>query len=68
MKMQKTMSKGCVKNLYLRNGFHETGNYTILRDKRFEVVCNKGEFRKAALKDLLRIHHKHRRKFPDVLI
>lgn len=56
------------KNFYLRNGFHETGNYTMLGDDRFEVVCNGGELRKAALKDLLRILHKHRPEFPDVLI
>lgn len=56
------------KNFYLRNGFHETGNYTMLRDERFEVVCNGGELRKAALKDLLHILHKHRPEFPDVLI
>lgn len=56
------------KNFYLRNGFHETGNYTLLCDERFEVVCNGGELRKAALKDLLRIIHKHRPEFPDVLI
>ncbi|MBC8547007.1 GNAT family N-acetyltransferase [Clostridiaceae bacterium NSJ-31] len=56
------------KNFYLRNGFHETGNYTMLRDERFEVVCNGGELRKAALKDLLRVLHEHRPEFPDVLI
>ncbi len=56
------------KNFYLRNGFHETGNYTMLRDERFEVVCNRGELRKASLKDLLCILHKHRPEFPDVLI
>jgi len=56
------------KKFYLRNGFHETGNYTMLRDERFEVVCNGGELRREALKDLLRILHKHRPEFPDVLI
>lgn len=56
------------KNFYLRNGFHETGNYTMLRDERFEVVCNGGELRKMALKDLLFILHKHRPEFPNVLI
>lgn len=56
------------KNFYLRNGFHETGNYTMLRDERFEVVCNRGELRKAALKDLLHILHRHRPEFPDILI
>ena len=56
------------KNFYLRNGFHETGNYTMLRNDRFEVVCSGGELRKAALKDLLRIIHAHRPEFPNVLI
>ncbi len=56
------------KNFYLRNGFHETGNYTMLRDEYFEVVCSGGELRKAALKDLLCILHKHRPEFPDILI
>lgn len=56
------------KNFYLRNGFHETGNYTMLRDERFEVVCNSGELRKVALKGLLCVIHEHRPEFPDVLI
>lgn len=56
------------KNFYLRNGFHETGNYTMLRDDRFEVVCSGGDLRKAALKDLLHIIHAQRPEFPDVLI
>lgn len=56
------------KNFYLRNGFHETGNYTMLGDERFEVVCNGGELNKTALKDLLSILHKHRPEFPDILI
>lgn len=56
------------KNFYLRNGFHETGNYTMLRDERFEVVCNGGELNRTALKNLLSILHKHRQEFPDILI
>lgn len=56
------------KNFYLRNGFHETGNFTMLRDERFEVVCSGDGLRKAALEDLLCILHKHRPEFPDVLI
>ncbi len=56
------------KNFYLRNGFRETGNYTMLRNDRFEVVCSGGKLRKAALKDLLCILHKHRPKFPDILL
>lgn len=56
------------KNFYLKNGFHETGHYTMLGNERFEVVCSSGELRKAAFKDLLRILHKHRPAFPDMLI
>lgn len=56
------------KKFYLRNGFHETGNYTILCDERFEVVCNGGELHKTSLEDLLCILHKHRSEFSDVLI
>lgn len=56
------------KNFYLRNGFHETGNYTMLGDERFEVVCNGGELNKTALKDLLSVIHKYRPELPDVLI
>lgn len=56
------------KNFYLKNGFHETGNYTMPRDERFEVVCSGGELRKEALKDLLHILHKHRPEFPEILI
>ena len=56
------------RNFYLKNGFHETGNYTMLGDDRFEVMCNGDELRKDALKDLLRILHKHRPEFSDVLL
>lgn len=56
------------KNFYLRNGFHETGNYTMLGNERFEVVCTNGELCKPALKDLLRILHEHRPEFPDILM
>ncbi len=56
------------KKFYLRNGFHETGNYTMLREDHFEVVCSGGELHQAALKNLLCIIHAHRPEFPDVLI
>lgn len=56
------------KDFYLRNGFHETGRYTILWNERFEVVCSAGGLREEAFKDLLRIIHKHRPEFPDLLI
>ncbi|MGN1235248.1 MAG: GNAT family N-acetyltransferase [Christensenellaceae bacterium] len=56
------------KKFYLRNGFHETGYYTLLCGEPFEVVCSGGELRKEALKDLLRILHKHRSEFSEVLV
>lgn len=56
------------KKFYLKNGFHETGNYTMLRDGRFEVVCSGGELRKAAFRELLYIIHAHRPEFPNVLL
>lgn len=56
------------KKFYLRNGFHETGNYTILCGERFEVVCNGGELRKKAFINLIHILHKHRPEFTDILI
>lgn len=56
------------KSFYLRNGFHETGKYTMLRGELFEVVCSGGELNKTALKDLLVIIHKHCPGFSDVLI
>ncbi len=56
------------KSFYLKNEFHETGNYTMLRGYRFEVVCNGNELRKAAFKDLLRIIHERRPEFPNMLI
>lgn len=57
------------KNFYLRNGFHETGNYTImLEDLRFEVVCTDGELQKEAFVDLIHIIHKHCAAFLDILL
>lgn len=56
------------KQFYLRNGFHETGRYTLLREDRFEVVCSSGPLREVAFRDLLRVLHAHRADFPDVLL
>lgn len=56
------------RQFYLRNGFHETGRYTMLGDERFEVVCNGGELDEEGLKDLLTIIHAHRPEFPNVLL
>lgn len=56
------------KQFYLRNGFHETGRYTLLREERFEVVCSGEALHEDALLDLLHVLHAHRSEFPDVLI
>lgn len=56
------------KNFYLRNGFHETGHYTLLQEERFEVVCSTGTLHTEAFKDLLVILHANRPEFSDMLI
>ncbi len=56
------------KNFYLKNGFHETGHFTMVRDEYFEVVCSDGELHEDAFRDLIHILHKHRPEFPDVLV
>ena len=56
------------KGFYLRNGFHETGNYTILRGDKFEVVCTGGELNRPAFKELIHILHASFEEFPDMLI
>lgn len=56
------------RNFYLRNGFHETGRFTKLREDKFEVMCTGGELKEKSLKDLLRVLHEHRPELPDILI
>lgn len=56
------------RQFYLRNGFHETGRYTMLRDERFEVVCSGGALEVEAFKELLEILHAHRSEFPNILL
>ncbi len=56
------------RRFYLRNGFRETGRYTVLRGERFEVVCNGGELNEEGLKDLLAIIHSHIPEFLNVLL
>lgn len=56
------------KSFYLQNGFSETGNYTIMRDERFEVVCVGGELNKPAFKDLIHIINTRCPEFEDLLI
>lgn len=56
------------KAFYLKNGFKETGRYTLLNGHRFEVVCSGEELKEEAFKRLLDILHAHRPGFPNVLI
>lgn len=56
------------KSFYLKNGFHETGSYTLLRGARFEVVCSGGELKRQAFGELLKIIHAHRADFPDIIL
>lgn len=56
------------KNFYLRNGFCETGRYTLLRNDRFEVVCNNGSLRVKPFKNLISIIHSFCPYFPDKLL
>lgn len=55
------------REFYLRNGFHETGYFTMLREDRFEVVCSGGELQKEAVLKVLKVIHKYRPEFPDAL-
>ena len=55
------------KNFYLKNGFYETGFYTLLGEIRFEVVCSELPLRKESFCDLLNILHAHRPEFSDSL-
>lgn len=56
------------KAFYLKNGFRETGRFTLLNGYRFEVVCSGGELRVEGFKRLLAILHAHRPGFPNVLL
>lgn len=56
------------KKFYLRNGFAETGHYTLLRGDRFEVVCNRGELLTAPFKKLITVIHSRCPYFPDILL
>lgn len=53
---------------YLRNGFHETGRYTLLKGEKFEVVCSAGELNENGLKEILEIIHANVPEFSNVLL
>lgn len=56
------------KKFYLRNGFYETGKFTILSGVRFEVVCANKNLKEEDLMDLIHLMHKHNPEFLDKLI
>lgn len=56
------------KKFYLRNGFYETGRYTIMHKERFEVVSSSEPLNADALTELIHILHKYNSKFADTLI
>lgn len=56
------------RSFYLRNGFHETGRYTVLQGEKFEVVCTAGELNENGLKEILEIIHSNIPEFSNVLL
>lgn len=56
------------KAFYLRNGFYETGRYTMIYQDRFEVVSSCIPLRAEALTELIHLLHTHNPKFADTLI
>lgn len=56
------------KDFYLKNGFHETGRYTLMNSVRFEVVCNKAPLNEAAFKRLLPVLHQNCPSFANALL
>lgn len=56
------------KNFYLRNGFYETGHYTLMEGERFEVVCSREELNQEGFRQLISVIHTYCPRFLDVLI
>lgn len=56
------------KSFYLRNGFHETGHYTLLKGEPFEVVCSEEQLNIPSFKDLIKVISSNVPSFPNVLI
>ena len=55
------------KNFYLRNGFHETGHFTVLCGERYEVVCTGSVLDEAALYPIMNAIHEHTPEFENRL-
>lgn len=56
------------KNFYLRNGFHETGCFTVLGGERFEVLCTGGALKEEPLLDLIHVLHCREPRLYDGLL
>lgn len=55
------------KDFYLRNGFYETGRYTLIYHDRFEVVSSFLPLCTEAFEELIHVLHAHAPKFMDML-
>lgn len=56
------------KSFYLRNGFHETGRFTLLDGARFELLCTGDTLREDALLDLIHVLHRRDPRLADALL
>lgn len=56
------------KSFYLRNGFCETGRYTMLGTELFEVVCSEQTLNVDALLDIIAVISSKRENFPNILV
>ncbi len=55
------------KRFYLRNGFYETGRFTVLFGDKYEVVCSREKLNEESLNEVLAAIHKHTPEFEETL-
>ncbi len=55
------------KNFYLRNGFYETGRFTVLCGDQYEVVCSGGDLEEIELYPIMSAIHEHTPEFDSRL-
>lgn len=55
------------KQFYLRNGFHETGRFTVLFNEKYEVVCSEEKLNENSLNEVLTAIHQHTPEFEEKL-
>lgn len=56
------------RRFYLRNGFHETGRFTMLRGELFELVCSENVLDVDGISELLREIHANCPDFSEKLM